>query len=62
MAPAITAPNPRVVPEPIKIEQPTVAKPVPKFINKTTLEDVERASKERRQRIEEEVRGLRVYC
>ena len=49
----LTAPRPRVLPEPVPIETPAELKPkpVPPNMNSTSLKDVEAAKQERRQRL-----------
>lgn len=48
-APRLTAPKPRLAPEPIRIEQTAAAKPVPNVIDRKSLAQIEEESAKRRE-------------
>jgi hypothetical protein len=53
-SPNITKPKPRLLPVPARIEQSVKARPMPKNLNRVTLEGIREQDEQRRQRVKEE--------
>mmetsp|Transcript_8234 Transcript_8234/g.29251 ORF Transcript_8234/g.29251 Transcript_8234/m.29251 type:complete len:639 (-) Transcript_8234:42-1958(-) len=54
-APNLTAPKPRIAPEPLAIEQTKAAKPVPAHINRVSLAEIEEEGEKRREEVKKAV-------